>query len=162
MTPSANGPWQMLTNPAMFGITMLNLDVWCQPYPQLPDYPGIIQITAGPQPQDWLKLEWAVLDSCPSQVIETSKALRGTCTWMHTPWHSVANIVKPSNKLPLARLMSVPHHHWLPSPSSSVTVREVSESTMLGGGSLFFGSTFHVTGGGNYTSMCTLPLRRNK
>lgn len=29
--------------------------------------------------------------------------------------------------------------------SSSVAVREVSESTMLGGGSLFCGSTFHVT-----------------
>ena len=161
--PSSNSPWQMLTNPAMFGITMLqwdttHLDVWCQPYPKRPDYPGIIQITlyARPQPLYWLMLEWAALELCPSQVIETSRASRAT--WMHPPWHSAANIVKQV----ATGQVNVSSPSSLGPSSSSVAVCEVSKSTMLGGGSLFCGSTFHVTGGGNYTLMCTLSLRKNK
>ena len=66
-------------------------------------------------------------------------------------------------KLPLTRLMSVPHHHWLPPHHQyNVAVHEVSENTLLGGGSLICGSTFHVLEGGNYTLMCTLPLKKNK
>ena len=45
--------------------------------------------------------------------------------------------------------------------SSSVAVREVSESTMLGGGSLFCGSTFHVTEGGQlHTNVYPAPEKK--
>lgn len=48
-----------------------------------------------------------------------------------------------------------------PSPassSSSVAVREVSESTLLGGGSLFCGSTFNVAGEGQlHINVYTVP-----
>lgn len=43
--------------------------------------------------------------------------------------------------------------------TSSVAVREVSESTMLGGGSLFCGSSFHVAGEGQlHINVYTVPF----
>ena len=94
---------------------------------------------------------------CPVQVIGTSRTLRAT--WMHPPLHSVANVGKPCNKLPLARLMSVPHHHWLLIISSSPW--GVWKHNAWWWIPFLW---FHIPclRGGNYTLMCTLPLRRNK
>ena len=80
-------------------------------------------------------------------------------TWMHPPLHSVANVGKPCNKLPLARLMSVPHHHWLLIISSSPW--GVWKHNAWWWIPFLW---FHIPclRGGNYTLMCTLPLRRNK
>ena len=93
----------------------------------------------------------------PVQVIGTSRTLRAT--WMHPPLHSVANVGKPCNKLPLARLMSVPHHHWLLIISSSPW--GVWKHNAWWWIPILW---FHIPclRGGNYTLMCTLPLRRNK